>query len=97
TDINDCKVEYGYKFQHLLPWEAEIQSMELVSKENMKKKLNDLYAPNSFNPKDGFHADYYYLIKATVLRFLRDGITAINTTENEDISVYSPKIIERIN
>ena len=97
TDINDCKVEYGYKFQHLLPWEAEIQSMELVSKESMEKKLNDLYAPNSFNPKDGFHADYYYLIKATVLRFLRDGITAINTTENEDISVYSPKIIERIN
>ncbi len=96
TDINECKDEYGYKFQHLLPWEAEIQSMELVSKESMNKKLNDLYAPNLFIPKDGFHADYYYLVKAIVTRFIEDGITAINATENDDISVYSPKIIERI-
>lgn len=96
TDINECKVEYGYKFRHLLPWEAEIQSMELVSKESMNKKLNDLYAPNLFIPKDGFHADYYYLVKAIVTRFIEDGITAINATENDDISVYSPKIIERI-
>lgn len=70
--------------------------MELVAKESMNKKLNDLYAPNLFIPKDGFHADYYYLVKAVVTSFFEDGITAINATENDDISVYSPKIIERI-
>ncbi len=96
TDINDCKVEYGYKFQHLLPWEAEIQSMELVSKETLIERLNELYTEQHFVPKDGFHADYYYLVKATITQFIKTGISAVSTTENEDISVYSPKIIERI-
>ncbi len=96
TDINDCKVEHGYKFQYLLPWEAEILSMELVSKETLIERLNTLYEVKSFTPIDGFHADYYYLVKATITHFIGSGVAAINTTENEDISVYSPKIIERI-
>lgn len=95
TDINNCKLEYGYKFQHLLPWEAEILSMELVSKETLIEKLNTLYATNPFTPKDGFHADYYYLVKATITSFIESGLSDISTTENEDISVYSPKIIKR--
>ena len=95
TDINHCKVEYGYKFQYLLPWEAQIQSMELVSKETLINKLNDFYATSHFNSKDGFHADYYYLVKATITKFDAT-VAAISTTENEDISAYSPKIIKRI-
>lgn len=96
TDINNCKVEQGYKFQYLLPWEAEILSMELVSKETLIERLNTLYEDKNFTPKDGFHADYYYLVKASITHFIGSGMAAINTTENEDISVYSPKIIERI-
>lgn len=95
TDINNCKFENGYKFLHLLPWEAEIESMELVSKEKLAEKLNSLYNL-SFNPKNGFQADYYYLVKANIVRFSDNGIQAISTNENDDISVYSPKIIERI-
>lgn len=95
TDINNCKFENGYKFFHLLPWEAEIESMELVSKEKLAEKLNSLYNL-SFNPKNGFQADYYYLVKANIVRFIDNGIQAISTNENDDISVYSPKIIERI-
>ena len=96
TDINNCKVEYGYKFQHLLPWEAEIDSIELVSKDTLIERLDELYYENHFSPKDGFHADFYYLVKATIKRFVNSGIAAVSTTENEDISVYSPKIVERV-
>lgn len=96
TDINECKVEYGYKFQHLLPWEAEIHSIELVSKETLIEKLNNLYGDNQFTVNNTFHADFYYLVKATITRFCETGISAINTTENDDISIYSPKIVKRV-
>lgn len=96
TDINECKVEYGYKFQHLLPWEAEIHSIELVSKDTLIEKLNNLYGNNQFTVNNTFHADFYYLVKATITRFCETGISAINTTENDDISIYSPKIVKRI-
>ena len=96
TDINECKVEYGYKFQHLLPWEAEIHSIELVSKDTLIEKLNNLYGNNQFTVNNTFHADFYYLVKATITRFCETGVSAINTTENDDISIYSPKIVKRI-
>ena len=96
TDINECKVEYGYKFQHLLPWEAEIHSIELVSKDTLIEKLNNLYGNNQFTVNNTFHADFYYLVKATITRFCETGISAINTTENDDISIYSPKIVKRV-
>lgn len=96
TDINECKVEYGYKFQHLLPWEAEIHSIELVSKDTLIEKLNNLYGDNQFTVNNTFHADFYYLVKATITRFCETGISAINTTENDDISIYSPKIVKRV-
>lgn len=95
TDLKDCKVEFGYKFQHLEPWEAEVDSIELVSKEALKEKLESLYGENHFIPENGFHADYYFLAKAKVTRYLTTGITAINVGENEDISAYSPKVIPR--
>lgn len=95
TDLRDCKVEFGYKFQHLEPWEAEVDSIELVSKEALKEKLVSLYGENSFTPENGFHADYYYLAKAKVTRYLKSGIIAITVDENEDISAYSPKVIPR--
>ena len=60
------------------------------------EKLNNLYTVQSFTPRDGFHADYYYLVKASITQFLGSGIPAVNTTENENISIYSPKIIEKI-
>ncbi len=97
TDIKDCKVKFGYKFQHLEPWEAEIDTIELVSKDVLKEKLDSLYFKNSFMPTNGFHADYYYLAKAKVTSYLDSGITAINVSENEDISAYSPKVTPRIN
>lgn len=96
TDINECKVEYGYKFQHLLPWEAEIHSIELVSKDTLIEKLNNLYGDNQFTVNNTFHADFYYLVKATITRFCETGVSAINTTENDDISIYSPKIVKRV-
>lgn len=97
TDINDCREEHGFKFQYLLPWEAEIKSMELVSKDTLKERLDELYAENPFKPKNGFHADFYYLVKAVIKYSMFDsGIIAVNTTENDAISVYSPKIVERI-
>lgn len=96
TDINECKVEYGYKFQHLLPWEAEIHSIELVSKDTLIEKLNNLYGDNQFTVNNIFHADFYYLVKATITRFCETGVSAINTTENDDISIYSPKIVKRV-
>lgn len=96
TDINECKVEYGYKFQHLLPWEAEIHSIELVSKDTLIEKLNNLYGDNQFTVNNTFHADFYYLVKATITRFCETGLSAINTTENDDISIYSPKIVKRV-
>ncbi|MBQ0002648.1 MAG: DUF2357 domain-containing protein [Treponema sp.] len=95
SDIKDCKIEFGYKFQHLEPWEAEVDSIELVSKEALKEKLDSLYGENTFIPENGFHADYYYLAKAKVTRYFDSGITAINVSENEDISAYSPKVIPR--
>ena len=95
TTLRDCKVEFGYKFQHLEPWEAEVDSIELVSKEALKEKLVSLYGENSFTPENGFHADYYYLAKAKVTRYLKSGIIAITVDENEDISAYSPKVIPR--
>lgn len=96
TDINECKVECGYKFQHLLPWEAEIHSIELVSKDTLIEKLNNLYGDNQFTVNNTFHADFYYLVKATITRFCETGVSAINTTENDDISIYSPKIVKRV-
>ena len=96
TDINNCKDEYGYKFQHLLPWEAEIDSFELVSKETLKERLDSLYKEKSFEPRNGFHADYYYLVKANIKSFSDQGLTSFIGSENDDISIYSPKIFIRI-
>lgn len=95
TDIKNCKAENGFVFNHLEPWEAEIESIELVSKDVLAKKLSLLYRKD-FSPANGFHADYYYLAKAKITRYFESGITAVCAEENDDISVYSPKIIERI-
>lgn len=95
TDIKNCKAENGFIFNHLEPWEAEIESIELVSKTLLEKKLSLLYGKD-FVPANGFHADYYYLAKAKITRYFESGITAVCAEENDDISVYSPKIIERI-
>lgn len=96
TDVKDCKVELGYKFQHLEPWEAEVESIELVSQESLKKKLDELYGENTFKPQKGFNADFYYLAKTKVIKYSEIGIVAINVGENDAISVYSPKVIQRI-
>ncbi|MBQ0051807.1 MAG: hypothetical protein KBT11_07075, partial [Treponema sp.] len=96
TDIKDCKVEFGYKFQHLEPWEAEVESIALVSKESLKEKLNQLYGKNDFVSKKEFNADFYYLAKARITIYSEIGVVAINVGENDDISVYSPKVIPRI-
>lgn len=96
SDIKNCKAEFGYKFQSLEPWEAEIETIELVSKGVLKEKLDTLYGKDSFVPVNGFNADYYYLAKAKVTRYFESGITAVNATEDDDISAYSPKIIPRI-
>lgn len=95
TDLKDCKVEFGYKFQHLEPWEAEVETIELVSKESLKKKLNELYGESSFVLEKSFNADFYYLAKAKVTSYSEIGIIDINAEENDDISVYSPKVIIR--
>lgn len=95
SDIKDCKVEFGYKFTELKPWEAEIDSIELVSRDVLEEKLKQLYSENTYIPQKGFNADYYYLTKAKIVRYSEQGITAINVPENEDISIYSPKIILR--
>lgn len=91
TDINNCKVELGYKFQELLPFESEIKSMELVSKDVLKNRLKD----KGFESKNELHAEYYYLVEAKVINYAKTGVTDISTEENEDISVYSPKIVKR--
>lgn len=96
TDVKDCKVEFGYRFQHLEPWEAEVESIELVSQESLKEKLGELYGENTFEPKKGFNADFYYLAKAKVSSYSETGITDINAEENDDISIYSPKVIQRV-
>ena len=95
TDIRNCKAEHGFAFNHLEPWEAEIESIELVSKEILAKKLSLLYEKD-FAPANGFHADYYYLAKAKITRYFESGVSDVSAEENDDISVYSPKIIERI-
>ena len=88
------KVEAGYKFQSLLPFEAEIQSLELVSKDTLKNTINQFYA-TPFIPKTDFHAEYYYLVRARIINYAEKRVTDISVEENEDISAYSPKIILR--
>nr|WP_318659980.1 DUF2357 domain-containing protein [uncultured Treponema sp.] len=95
TDIKECRIENGYRFQNLIPFEAEIESIELVSKEILKQRLDNLYKNKPFEPQDGFHADYYYLVKASINHYIDGGVKEICIQENDDISVYSPKIVER--
>lgn len=96
TDINDCKIEAGYKFQHLLPFEAKIESLELVTKDSLQEKINEFYE-EPFIPKNDFNADYYYLAEARIINYARDEerVTDVSVKENEDISAYSPKITYR--
>lgn len=97
TDLNTKEKEFDYKFQKIEPWEAEIDSIELVSKETLKQRMNDLYKLEEKKYEFDFNADFYYLVKANIVTTDVDsGITGINTSENEAISIHSPKIVERI-
>ena len=84
----DIKIKENQEFEELEPWNSEIQSIKLISKQELSNELGD------YSKGHTFHADYYYLVKAKFLHKYQSGIVAISTEENQIISPYSPKIVE---
>lgn len=84
----DIKIKQNQKFEELEPWNSEIKSISLVSKEELGNELGE------YSKGHTFHADYYYLVKAEFLHQYKGGIVAISTEENQIISPYSPKIVK---
>lgn len=86
--FKDIKIIKDKRFEVLEPWRATIKSIELISVEELKKKLGD------YSETHDFHAQYYYLVKAEILDTYDGGIVAVCTDENDIISPFSPKIVK---
>ena len=86
----EVKIKPGQSFEELEPWNAEIISTRLVSKEQLELILEDYVKMMNHT----FSAEYYYLVEAEFLHFYQGGIVAVCTEENDIISPYSPKIVQ---
>ena len=86
----EVKIKPGQSFEKLEPWNAEIISTRLVSKEQLELILEDYVKMMNHT----FSAEYYYLVEAEFLHFYQSGIVAVCTEENDIISPYSPKIVQ---
>ena len=86
----EVKIKPGQSFEELEPWNAEIISTRLVSKEQLELILEDYVKMMNHT----FSAEYYYLVEAEFLHFYQSGIVAVCTEENDIISPYSPKIVQ---
>lgn len=87
SDINN----YVY-----LPFVANIVSTELVSVAVLTERLKSMNNGNGYISKNGFHAQFYYLVKLnniTPLSISGDIIEIIDSG-NEATSAYSPKIFK---
>ena len=82
-----------YKF---LPFLAEIISTQLVSADDLGRKLKEMNNGNGYVPNNEFKAQFYYLVKLKNLKKLKISGDMISQKDsgNMAISPYSPKIIE---
>ena len=87
TDISKYKI---------LPFLADIISTELVSADDLGKKLKEMNNGNGYVPNNEFKAQFYYLVKLKNLQNLKISGDMISQKDsgNMAISPYSPKIIE---
>ncbi|WP_027728291.1 DUF2357 domain-containing protein [Treponema sp. C6A8] len=87
TDISKYKI---------LPFLADIISTQLVSADDLGRKLKEMNNGNGYVPNNEFKAQFYYLVKLKNLQNLKISGDMISQKDsgNMAISPYSPKIIE---
>ncbi|MDO5575643.1 MAG: DUF2357 domain-containing protein, partial [Fibrobacter sp.] len=90
TDIAYAENFSEKTIENLKKWNAEIISIELVSKQELQKILD------KYPSKDEFLADFYYLVKAKIINLdlNKIKISNVDADENQAISPYSPKIVQ---